>query len=153
AQTGRRKPRARQGAASIEARRNVSAELTTPSAPILERIHFVRGVATPPLRGGEYALQHLLLSLQPLLCSMAIIVLAVHDVRAPRKEADILGYLFKLLRLRIDDDDRVLGRIGQIDFLILGVGRCRLELDVQADPDASGRSETVHIVNVNEAAG
>lgn len=84
---------------------------------------------------------------------MAIVILAVHDVRAPREQADILGYLFKLLSLGVDDDNRVLGRIGQIDFLILGVGRRRLELDVQADPDASGRSETVHIVNVNEAAG
>src|SRR5437762_13577940 len=42
AQTGWREARAREGGASIEDRRHVSAELTTPALR-----------ATPPLRGGE----------------------------------------------------------------------------------------------------
>src|SRR5262249_3415756 len=58
------------------------------------------GASTPPLRGGEYGLEHLI-------GSMAIIILTVHDVRAPGEEANILGYLFKFIRLRIDDHDRV----------------------------------------------
>src|SRR5205809_4199398 len=33
---------------------NSFAELTTPAAPISERIHFIDGASTPPLRGGEY---------------------------------------------------------------------------------------------------
>src|SRR5262249_25986632 len=33
---------------------NSFAELTTPSAPISERIHLIDGASTPPLRGGEY---------------------------------------------------------------------------------------------------
>jgi len=31
------------------------AELTTPAAPISERIYFIDGASTPPLRGGEYS--------------------------------------------------------------------------------------------------
>src|SRR5207247_8854988 len=31
------------------------AEPTTPAAPISERIHFIDGASTPPLRGGEYS--------------------------------------------------------------------------------------------------
>jgi len=34
---------------------NNFAELTTPAAPISERIHFMDGASTPPLRGGEYS--------------------------------------------------------------------------------------------------
>src|SRR5437667_9281275 len=34
---------------------NRFAELTTPAAPISERIHFIDGTSTPPLRGGEYS--------------------------------------------------------------------------------------------------
>src|SRR5205823_12475149 len=34
---------------------NSFAELTTPAAPISERIHFIDGASTPPLRGGEYS--------------------------------------------------------------------------------------------------
>src|SRR5215831_6820507 len=34
---------------------NSFAELTTPSAPISERVHFIDGAAFPPLRGGEYS--------------------------------------------------------------------------------------------------
>src|SRR5437667_517414 len=33
---------------------NSFAELTTPAAPISERIHFIDGASTPPLRGGEH---------------------------------------------------------------------------------------------------
>ena len=33
---------------------NSFAELTTPAAPISERIHLIDGASTPPLRGGEY---------------------------------------------------------------------------------------------------
>ena len=33
---------------------------------------------------------------------MAIIVLAIHDVRAPGKQTDVLGYLLKFFRLGID---------------------------------------------------
>jgi len=32
---------------------NSFAELTTPAAPLAERIHFIHGASTPPLRGGE----------------------------------------------------------------------------------------------------
>jgi len=34
---------------------NNFAELTTPAAPISERIHFINGASTAPLRGGEYS--------------------------------------------------------------------------------------------------
>src|SRR5437667_8596987 len=34
---------------------NSFAELTTPAAPISERIHLIDGASTPPLRGGEYS--------------------------------------------------------------------------------------------------
>src|SRR5206468_10359479 len=34
---------------------NSFAELTTPAAPISERIHFMDGASTPPLREGEYS--------------------------------------------------------------------------------------------------
>src|SRR5262249_44087577 len=34
---------------------NCFAELTTPAAPSSERIYFIDGASTPPLRGGEYS--------------------------------------------------------------------------------------------------
>jgi len=34
---------------------NSFAELTTPAAPIPERIQFIDGASTPPLPGGEYS--------------------------------------------------------------------------------------------------
>src|SRR5947199_113056 len=43
--------------------------------------------------------------------SMAIVILAVHDVRAPREQADILGYLFNLLILTVHDVNPVLTHV------------------------------------------
>ena len=83
---------------------------------------------------------------------MAIIVLAIHDVRAPGKQTDVLGYLLKFFRLGVDHHDGILGRVGEVEFLILRVRRCSFKLNVHADPDASCGPKARHIVDVNEPA-
>src|SRR5262245_55112345 len=85
--------------------------------------------------------------------SMAVIVLAVHNMCTPRKESDVLSDFFELFRFSVDDDDRVLRGIGKIYLLILSIRRCCFQLDVHANPDTARGPETVHVVDVNEAAG
>src|SRR5262245_61807960 len=79
---------------------------------------------------------------QARITSVTVIVLAVHDVRAPRIEPNI-HYFLELLRLRVDDDDSVLCRIREIELLVFRIRRRGLELDVRADLHASRRTQTV----------
>src|SRR5262245_36777474 len=83
---------------------------------------------------------------------MAVIVLAVHNMCTPGKQSDVLSDFFELFRFSVDDDDRILCGIGKIDLLILSIRRCCFQLDVHADPDTARGPETVHVVDVNEAA-
>src|SRR5262245_41790262 len=80
--------------------------------------------------------------------SMTVVVFTVHDVSSPRVETHILRNLLDYFRLAVDDHDRVLSRIGEVNLLILRVGRRRLELNVYTDPDATGRPESIHVIDV-----
>src|SRR5258705_1025199 len=84
--------------------------------------------------------------------SMAIIVLAVHDVRAPRIKPDI-GHAFDLLRLAVDDIDGVIGSAGEIELLVGKICRRGLDEEVlagQADFDAAGRLQSRQVVDIFE---
>src|SRR6185312_3769279 len=69
--------------------------------------------------------------------SVAVIILAIHHVGSPRVEADVHHFL-DTVGLRVDDHHRILGRVRQVQLLVLGVRRGGLELDVRADLDAAG---------------
>src|SRR5262245_59760069 len=68
---------------------------------------------------------------------MTVVILTVHDVGAPWKQPDILCDFLERLRLGIDNDDRVLGRIRKIDLLILRISGGRLKIDVDSNADAA----------------
>src|SRR5262249_48108158 len=83
---------------------------------------------------------------------VAVVILTVHDVRTPWEKANILRYLLELFGLAVDDNDGVFGRIRKIDFLILRVGRSRLEVNIHTNLDTSRWPESIHIVDIHETA-
>src|SRR5207244_12594558 len=83
---------------------------------------------------------------------VAVVILAIHNVRAPGKETHI-GDFFELFRLCIDDYDRMSGRFREINLLLRGIRSCRFQLNIGADLDPAGRLQCLHVIDIDETAG
>src|SRR4029079_15702710 len=81
--------------------------------------------------------------------SVAVVVLAVHDVRAPWELADVRDALDRL-GLAVDDVDAVVGSAAKIELLVRHVRGRRLQEQVVADLDPARRLQRLHIEHVDE---
>src|SRR5207247_7653577 len=73
--------------------------------------------------------------------SMAVVILAVHDVRAPRKQTNIRDALDSF-GFGIDDHNGMGRRLGKIDFFVCCVRRGSFQLNIRSNFQARSEEHT-----------